>query len=47
MLANESIFQTLSVQAGGYGVTWGEDVDIADHDLFRHGREVSLGADDP
>lgn len=46
VLANESIFQALSVQAGGYGVTWGEDVDIADHDLFRHGRKVSLDADD-
>ncbi|MBQ9528137.1 MAG: DUF2442 domain-containing protein [Fretibacterium sp.] len=46
VLADELIFQSLSVQAGGYGVAWGEDVEIADHDLFRHGRKVSLDADD-
>ena len=46
VLTNESIFQSLSVQPGGYGVTWGVDTDIADRDLFRHGRKISLDMED-
>ena len=46
VLADEAIFQALSVQAGGYGVAWGEGVEIADHDLFQHGRRIPLSADD-
>lgn len=42
VLTNESIFRTLSVQPGGYGVTWGENTDIADYELFQYGRKVYL-----
>lgn len=40
------LFTTVRVQVGGYGITWGEDLDIADTALYQAGQPVPLCQED-
>lgn len=42
ILKNEGLFRTVSVQIGGYGVCWGENLCIADKSLYETGTPVAL-----
>lgn len=43
---SEPIFQTVSVQVGGYGVCWGEQLMIPDKTLFDLGQIIPLSSED-
>ena len=39
-LANDWLFRTVQVDPGGYGVSWNEDIDLAESELWKHGITV-------
>lgn len=39
-LKNSGLFKLAKVEAGGYAVSWGSDIDISEHELWTHGFEV-------
>ncbi|MCE5266661.1 MAG: DUF2442 domain-containing protein [Planctomycetaceae bacterium] len=36
-LANESFFCQVKVDAGGYGVSWSDEIDLSESELWLHG----------
>lgn len=46
ILRNEGLFRAVSVQTGGYGVCWGENLNIADKALYENGETVPLSMED-
>lgn len=46
LLNNETLFRTVSVQTGGYGVCWGENLTLSDQLLYESGSIVPLSLDD-
>ena len=38
-LKDEFFFRRVKVDAGGYGVSWDEEVDLSEAELWLHGRE--------
>lgn len=46
LLKNETLFCDVSVQSGGYGVRWGENLSISDKELYVYGKELSLSLED-
>ena len=43
---SESLFRNVCIQPGGYGVCWGEELNIADDALYDCGIEVPLSLED-
>ena len=39
------LFQQVRVDAGGYGVSWNDDIDLSADELFEHGQPVSTPFD--
>jgi len=37
----QGLFRQVKVDAGGYGVSWNDDIDISCNELYRGGRNVS------
>ena len=37
----EGLFRQVKVDAGGYGVSWNDDIDLSCDELYRGGRSVS------
>ncbi len=46
LLLNEDLFSTLKISAGGYGVYWGEELEITSEELQKIGDEIPLSLDD-
>lgn len=46
LLRDPSLFETVQVQAGGYGVCWGTTLELSKNDLFESGTPIPLIADD-
>lgn len=46
LLNNADLFRTVSVQPGGYGVCWGENLVISDQILYKSGLLVPLSLED-
>lgn len=42
ILSSEELFSLVSVQIGGYGVSWGEDVNIMDRELYENSQLIPL-----
>ena len=40
-LKNPALFKAVTVEQGGYAVTWNSDIDISEHELWRHGQEAN------
>ncbi|MEL6721916.1 MAG: DUF2442 domain-containing protein [Pseudomonadota bacterium] len=40
-LKNPDFFRTVSVEQGGYAVTWNSNIDISEYELWRHGKSIS------
>jgi hypothetical protein len=38
-LENEGFFKSVSVDPGGYGISWSDDVDLSEHELWVNGKE--------
>jgi len=41
-LQNEAFFKSVKVDAGGYGVSWSDDVDLSEYELWVNGKEPAL-----
>ena len=46
ILKHDELFRTVTVQAGGYGVCWGEQLELSDSMLYENGQIVPLSLDD-
>lgn len=46
VLRNQDIFSRVSVAVGGYGIAWGENLMIPDHELYEQGETVPLCRED-
>jgi hypothetical protein len=40
VLKNETIFKSVQVDAGGYGVYWTEEIDMSEYELWTNGGEL-------
>ncbi len=45
-LENESLFKKIKVEAGGYGISWNEELDCSEGELYQNGVDVPLQLDD-
>ncbi len=39
-LKNETLFKQASIDVGGYGVSWNDDIDISEYELWNIGTEI-------
>ena len=46
VLKQESLFKSISVQTGGYGVCWGDNILISYDELYQAGADIPLSMDD-
>ena len=45
ILRNESLFSAVRVQTDGYGITWGENLDVGADLLYEKGKDLSVSID--
>ncbi|MZK54065.1 DUF2442 domain-containing protein [Clostridium beijerinckii] len=43
-LKNKMLFEQAQVDIGGYGVSWNEDIDISEYELWNIGKVISNGS---
>lgn len=43
---DEGLFHSVNIQPGGYGICWGENLNIADDVLYSRGKDVPLSLED-
>ena len=41
-LKNEAFFKAVKVDAGGYGISWNDDADLSEYELWTNGVEVTI-----
>jgi hypothetical protein len=41
LLQNETFFKTVIVDPGGYGISWNDDLDLSEYELWHNGRELT------
>jgi len=44
LLRNEAFFKAVTVDPGGYGVSWNDQMDLSEYELWHNGVEVERGA---
>ena len=42
VLINDAFFKVVSVDPGGYGVSWNDDADLSEYELWANGLEVVM-----
>jgi Protein of unknown function (DUF2442) len=42
LLKNDAFFKSVKVDAGGYGVSWNDDADLSEYELWTKGVEVVM-----
>jgi hypothetical protein len=42
VLKNEAFFKSVKVDSGGYGISWNDDTDLSEYELWTNGVEVAL-----
>ncbi|MDP3047495.1 MAG: DUF2442 domain-containing protein [Chloroflexota bacterium] len=40
-LANEAFFRQIKVDAGGYGVSWSDNLDLSEYELWTNGKVLA------
>lgn len=40
LLRTEAFFQAVKVDEGGYGVSWNDEMDLSEHELWQNGTEL-------
>ncbi|MFH1613200.1 MAG: DUF2442 domain-containing protein [bacterium] len=40
-LENEWLFKSVQVDIGGYGISWGEEIDLSESELWKNGQGLS------
>ena len=46
LLSNKSLYNTMKVSSGGYGIYWGENLEITSEELYKLGVDVPLSLND-
>ncbi|MGB7568963.1 MAG: DUF2442 domain-containing protein [Chitinivibrionales bacterium] len=41
LLKEDSFFKSVKVDAGGYGISWNDNIDISEYELWTNGIEIS------
>ena len=44
LLKNDAFFKSVRVDAGGYGVSWSDDADLSEYELWTNGVEVVMAS---
>jgi len=42
VLKNDAFFKSAKVDSGGYGISWNDDVDLSEYELWTNGVEVAI-----
>jgi len=42
LLKNDAFFKSVKVDAGGYGISWNDDVDLSEYELWANGVETAV-----
>ncbi len=42
VLKNEAFFKAVKVDLGGYGISWNDDADLSEYELWTNGVEVAI-----
>jgi hypothetical protein len=42
LLKNEAFFKSVKVDSGGYGISWNDDADLSEYELWANGVEVTM-----
>jgi len=42
VLKNDAFFKSVKVDSGGYGISWNDDVDLSEYELWTNGVEVAI-----
>jgi hypothetical protein len=40
LLKNEAFFKAVKVDPGGYGISWNDDIDLSEYELWQNGNEL-------
>jgi hypothetical protein len=43
LLKQPAFFQSFKIEPGGYALTWNEDIDISEYELWKNGTVVTMG----
>jgi hypothetical protein len=44
LLENEIFFKSVEVDPGGYGISWNDDIDLSEYEIWTNGKELPLAA---
>jgi hypothetical protein len=47
LLRTPAFFRAVSVDSGGYGISWNDDLDLSEYELWTHGTPVTHPAMQP
>ena len=42
LLKNEAFFKSVKVDCGGYGISWNDNIDISEYELWTNGIETKI-----
>jgi hypothetical protein len=42
VLKNDAFFKSVKVDTGGYGISWNDDADLSEYELWTNGVEVTM-----
>jgi hypothetical protein len=42
VLKNDAFFKSVKVDSGGYGISWNDDADLSEYELWTNGVEVAV-----
>jgi hypothetical protein len=42
VLKNDAFFKAVKVDSGGYGISWSDDADLSEYELWTNGVEVAM-----
>lgn len=42
LLKNDAFFKSVKVDAGGYGISWNDEIDLSEYELWANGVEVMM-----
>jgi hypothetical protein len=40
-IQNDALFKTVKVDPGGYGVSWNDEIDLGEYELWMNGKVIS------
>ena len=41
LLKNDTFFKSVKVDSGGYGISWNDDVDLSEYELWTNSKELT------